>query len=670
LRVNLLVPIVIFFLNWSFVRTQTLIINEVSNGPSGNKEYVELLVISDTITYNCTQTTPPCLDIRGWIFDDNSGYHGGMTGTGVAPGAVRFSNNALWACVPVGTLIILYNDQDPNVAIPTNDLSLNDGNCRLVVPINNLQLLESNSLTPGAVACSYPPANWTAGGNWNNTVLANSGDCARIVDLAGCEVFSVCYGTANTNNQIYFSGSGSATVYFFNGTNPVQQANWTSGCTNAATCGSNQQTPGLPNNLANAAFIAQFNNACLPITPLQLSVQTTPATGCTCTGTAVANATGSIPGYTYEWINSAGVSIGTSGTLTGLCAGNYSCVATSSIGCTDTSNFVISLTSMNLTEPIFNTIGPICQGTTFTLPAISSNGITGTWLPALTNTQTQNYVFTPAVGQCADSTNMTIVVNPLTVPSFPTSDTICSGENYLLALVSANGIPGTWTPVLSLNQTQTYTFTPISSSVCVDTTQFTLVVQPLPVAQIQTNSSPNGLIPLNVQFTAQNATPTTTYAWQCSNGFQASGANANTILTQPGCIDVYLTAINGNCAAYDTAFVYACAQAVVDTTDTSEVLPAPFVFYVPNAFTPDADQFNQHFEVVWSGTLPKSFELTIYNRWGECVFWSNDPSAYWDGTSTQDGHLAPDGLYVWKLALSYSKNEEAQVFSGHLNLLR
>ena len=58
--------------------------NEVSNGPSGNKEYVEFIVIDTVVAYNCNSSNPPCIDIRGWIFDDNSGYHGsgGVAGGG------------------------------------------------------------------------------------------------------------------------------------------------------------------------------------------------------------------------------------------------------------------------------------------------------------------------------------------------------------------------------------------------------------------------------------------------------------------------------------------------------------------------------------------------------------------------------------------------------------
>ena len=109
------------------IHSQTLIMNEVSNGPSGSKEYVEFVVVSNSVTYSCNSLTPPSIDIRGWIFDDNSGYHGS---SGVASGAVRFSQNPLWQNIPLGTIILLYNDADVNPDIPADDLSLSDGNFR------------------------------------------------------------------------------------------------------------------------------------------------------------------------------------------------------------------------------------------------------------------------------------------------------------------------------------------------------------------------------------------------------------------------------------------------------------------------------------------------------------------------------------------------------------
>ncbi|MDR6969690.1 serine protease inhibitor, partial [Flavobacterium arsenatis] len=62
--------------------------------------------------------------------------------------------------------------------------------------------------------------------------------------------------------------------------------------------------------------------------------------------------------------------------------------------------------------PTFNPVNPICQGETLSaLPVTSNNGITGTWSPALDNSATTTYTFTPNSGQCAGSASMTITVN-------------------------------------------------------------------------------------------------------------------------------------------------------------------------------------------------------------------------------------------------------------------
>ena len=59
-------------------------------------------------------------------------------------------------------------------------------------------------------------------------------------------------------------------------------------------------------------------------------------------------------------------------------------------------------------------MNPICSGDPLSpLPTTSNNGVTGTWSPALDNTITTTYIFTPTGGQCATSTTMTITVNPV-----------------------------------------------------------------------------------------------------------------------------------------------------------------------------------------------------------------------------------------------------------------
>ena len=103
LRQNILI---LFFLSNVCVLSQTLVINEISQGPSGSKEYVEFLVVP-TGAINPCQPNANCLDLRGWIFDDNNSYFtpGSTSGVGLAQGSLRFSNSAFWSCIPVGTLI-------------------------------------------------------------------------------------------------------------------------------------------------------------------------------------------------------------------------------------------------------------------------------------------------------------------------------------------------------------------------------------------------------------------------------------------------------------------------------------------------------------------------------------------------------------------------------------
>ena len=81
-------------------------------------------------------------------------------------------------------------------------------------------------------------------------------------------------------------------------------------------------------------------------------------------------------------------------------------------------------------------VAPICYGGYLNqLPSSSTNGINGSWSPALNNTVTTTYTFTPAVGQCATGATVTITVTPL--PEFTITQG-CIDNNYTLAAVESN----------------------------------------------------------------------------------------------------------------------------------------------------------------------------------------------------------------------------------------
>ncbi|MFN5772340.1 lamin tail domain-containing protein, partial [Flavobacterium sp.] len=122
--------------------------------------------------------------------------------------------------------------------------------------------------------------------------------------------------------------------------------------------------------------------------------------------------------------------------------------------------------------PTFTAVAPICSGATLAaLPTTSNNGITGIWSPALNNTATTTYTFTPNAGQCATTTTLTITVNPQVTPTFTAVAPICSGATLAaLPTTSNNGISGTWAPALNNTATTTYTFTPTAGQCATTTT--------------------------------------------------------------------------------------------------------------------------------------------------------------------------------------------------------
>ncbi|MBL7706102.1 MAG: gliding motility-associated C-terminal domain-containing protein [Taibaiella sp.] len=201
--------------------------------------------------------------------------------------------------------------------------------------------------------------------------------------------------------------------------------------------------------------------------------------------------------------------------------------------------------------PAFNAVAPICAGESLSaLPTTSLNGVTGTWSPALNNTATTTYTFTPASGQCAGSTTMTITVNPSVVPAFTQVAPICSGTTLAaLPLISNNGITGTWSPAINNTQTTTYTFTPAAGQ-CAATTTMTIVVNPVltpSFTQVPAICTGGTLSPLPITSNngisgtwspALNNTQTTTYTFTPAAG-QCAGSTTMTINVSPTVVPAF-----------------------------------------------------------------------------------------------------------------------------------
>jgi gliding motility-associated-like protein len=89
--------------------------------------------------------------------------------------------------------------------------------------------------------------------------------------------------------------------------------------------------------------------------------------------------------------------------------------------------------------------------------------------------------------------------------------------------------------------------------------------------------------------------------------------------------------------------------------------------YIPNAFTPNNDGINDGFQVVISDVV--YFEINIFNKWGEEIFYSTDPDEIWTGNVKGGDHYAPNGLYNYRLRWKGSRTD-AEEFSGTIELMR
>ena len=87
--------------------------------------------------------------------------------------------------------------------------------------------------------------------------------------------------------------------------------------------------------------------------------------------------------------------------------------------------------------------------------------------------------------------------------------------------------------------------------------------------------------------------------------------------------------------------------------------------YVPDAFTPNGDNSNDVF--LANGLFITTFKLSVYNRWGDKLFYSENIKTGWDGT--YDGQPVMGDVYIYKIEIIDALGQQFSK-SGRVVLLR
>jgi gliding motility-associated-like protein len=101
---------------------------------------------------------------------------------------------------------------------------------------------------------------------------------------------------------------------------------------------------------------------------------------------------------------------------------------------------------------------------------------------------------------------------------------------------------------------------------------------------------------------------------------------------------------------------------------TQQLYIEPFTVYIPNAFTPDGDQYNNSWTPVVA-LNSQEWHLEIYDRWGEKLWESFDQNAGWDGF--YKGRKMQQGVFMYKLRyVSCGQEDKYNNLTGHFSLLK
>ncbi|MCF8276813.1 MAG: gliding motility-associated C-terminal domain-containing protein [Flavobacteriales bacterium] len=178
-------------------------------------------------------------------------------------------------------------------------------------------------------------------------------------------------------------------------------------------------------------------------------------------------------------------------------------------------------------------------------------------------------------------------------------------------------------------------------------------VFPLPIARFDLNPEKTNVLDGTIQFTDQSIGDIAAWSWNFGDGEISDIQNPEHNYQDTGTFTVWLlvTTVDG------------CED---ETTRQVEIEP-DFMFYVPNAFSPNRDGKNDLFRGYGEGVDWNTYQMSIFNRWGEELYFTSNIDEPWNGWFKNQE--VPNDVYVYTIRIFDLKGNEHNYW-GHVTLYR
>jgi gliding motility-associated-like protein len=396
--------------------------------------------------------------------------------------------------------------------------------------------------------------------------------------------------------------------------------------------------------------------------------------------------------YVYDW----SLSNSSTNSANDLIAGNHEITVTDNKGCVES----ISLTIGQPNPVVITSITPdtqICSEDDITLAVAPSGGsspYTFSWVlngstvgtsssitvqPAVSSATycvtVSELCGSPAVQECVTITHPTAIH-----PNLQPDEIIkCEPGNFVFTNTSSNQneiastvydfsngqsltVLGGQDFINSFPLPGNYNVTITSTSIygCVyDTTINNLnVVVAAPIADFTISKNPVTWFETTVQTTDNSTGSITNWYWISPDAVSVSNGSPSSILQ-------FTEGVTG---VYPITLVVTSQLGCSDSITLNIEIVPDVLMYVPNAFTPDADEHNQQWQYYIEGIDFENFQIEIFNRWGELIWFSKDTKEHWDGI--YNGSLVPFGTYIWRISYKEKDSDGRKFHTGYINVLR